>query len=495
MFNRLKNLYENIKNINKSVNDYKNESIIQSLPTVANVNRAKKLIEAKQYDKAVEVLKDAIDISDKDPLVYKYLGKISEMQKDFIQASKYYERSALLNGDDKEIWLRLGMSYLYSDVLDKAIKCFERADKINPNNTDIHTGWGMAYMKQKKYALARDKFNTASKISKYNFTAILLSAVMEIRLKEYAIADEKLSFLVKVAPNEGSLYEYSHLRLIQGNLKEAELYAKRTLDVNRFMMPAYLLLGEIYSLQNDEERTNQVFVDAVDKKLENTVLHFEWGKALIRLLDFEKAEEHFKFALGLDESNDDAKIGLALTEAYKGNFTIFEELKEKYASNVYIQEAFGLKEMLNGNYETAIEYFNKSLKTDPHQTYLYYHLACSNIHLKNNYKVREYFEKFIKENPKYVKGYVEYSKWLMEMSDFDEAKRKLTKAQNLAPNDIEILNLLFYTHYTLVKKNICEYNIKVAISIAQQAQDLGHFEYTPQKQELEEMLKELQIMS
>lgn len=495
MFNRLKNLYENIKNINKSVNDYKNESIIQSLPTVANVNRAKKLIERKQYDKAVEVLKAAIDISDKDPLVYKYLGKISEMRKDFAEASKYYEKSALINGDDKEIWLRLGMSYLYSDVLDKAIKCFERADKINPNNTDIHTGWGMAYMKQKKYALARDKFNTASKISKYNFTAILLSAVMEMRLKEYAIADEKLSFLVKVAPNEGSLYEYSHLRLIQGNLKEAELYAKRTLDVNRFMMPAYLLLGEIYSLQNDKEKTNQTFNEALEKKLENTVLHFEWGKALIRLLDFDNAQIHFNLALEFDNNNDDAKIGLALVEAYKGDFKRFEELKERNASNVYIQEAAGLQEMSKENYESAVEYFIKALKTDSHQTYLYYHLACANIQLKNNYKVKEYFEKFLKENPKYLKGYIEYSKWLIEMSDFDEAKRKLTKAQNLAHDNIEMLNLLFYVHYTLVKKNICEYNIKVAISIAQQAQDLGHFEYTPQKQELEEMLKELQIMS
>ena len=495
MFNGLKKIFDNIKNINNSVNNYKNETIIQSLPTVAYVNIAKKLIEEKKYDKALDTLISAIDISDKDPLVYKYLGKISEMQKHFSQASYYYEKSAKLNSDDKEIWLRLGMSYLYSDVLDKAIECFEKADKINPLNTDVFTGWGMAYMKQKKYAQARDKFNMASKISKYNFTAILLSAVMEMRLKEYSIADEKLTFLVKVAPNEGSLYEYSHLRLIQGNLKEAELYAQRTLEMNRFMMPAYLILGEIYSLQKDTQKTYEVFEEAINKKLENSVLHFDWGKACVRLLDFDKAEEQFKMVLDGDKDYSDAQIGLALINSYKGNFELLSKLKEKNANNVYIQEACGLEQMNKGNYKEAVEYFNKALKTDSHQSYLYYDLALANIELKNNYKVREYFEKFIRENPRYLKGYLDYAKWLIGMADFEEAKRKLTRAQNFAPENIELLNMLFYTHYTLVKKNICEYNIKVAISIAQDAQNLGEFEYTPQKQELEEMLKELQLMS
>lgn len=495
MFDKLKKIYQNIKNINKSVEDYQNESVIQSLPTVAYVNKAKKLIERKKYDEAKKILMSATDISGKDSLVYKYLGKIAEIQKNFKEASGYYERSALLNGDDREIWLRLGMSYLYSDVLENAINCFEKADKLSPNNTDVFTGWGMAYMKQKKYAQARDKFNTASKISKYNFTAILLSAVMEMRLKEYSIADEKLTFLVKVAPNEGSLYEYSHLKLIQGNLKEAELYAKRTLGVNRFMMPAYLLLGEIYSIQRDKEKTYQVFEEALAKKLENSILHFDWGKACVRLLDFEKAREQFNLALEKDNDNNDAKIGLALLDAYNNDFSALHELKEKNEQNVYIQEACGLEQMSIGNDKDALEYFTKALKTDSHQSYLHYDLALIHMKLKNNYKVRECFDKFVSENPKYIKGYVDYSKWLIEMADYEEAKRKLTKAQGLEPDNTEILNLLFYAHYTLVKKNICEYNIKVAISIAQQAIDLGNFEYTPQKQELEEMLNNLQLMS
>ena len=43
MFNGFKNIYNKIKNLNKSIDDYKDESVVQSLPTVAYVNRAKNL--------------------------------------------------------------------------------------------------------------------------------------------------------------------------------------------------------------------------------------------------------------------------------------------------------------------------------------------------------------------------------------------------------------------------------------------------------------------
>ncbi len=95
---------------------------------------------------------------------------------------------------------------------------------------------------------------------------------------------------------------------------------------------------------------------------------------------------------------------------------------------------------------------------------------------------------FISQNPKYIKGLIDYAKWLINVSDFEEAQRKLKKAQRLDSDNAEVMNLLFLTHYTLVKKNICEYNIKEAILIGNKALELGKFDYLPQKQELEDIL-------
>ena len=195
MFKGLKGIYNKIKNLNKSIDTYKDESIVQSLPTVAYVNRAKKLVEEGEYEEAKKILLSALDISKQDYLVYKYLGRIYENEQDFKNAIANYEKVIALNPNDKDIYLRYGMVSLYSENLENAIGSFEKAEKITPNNSDVYTGWGMVLMKMKKYALARDKFVLAAQFNKYNFTAILLSAVMESRIGEYASAEEKLRFL------------------------------------------------------------------------------------------------------------------------------------------------------------------------------------------------------------------------------------------------------------------------------------------------------------
>jgi len=215
-------------------------------------------------------------------------------------------------------------------------------------------------------------------------------------------------------------------------------------------------------------------------------------KTFIRLFEFEKAKEQFEISFSKDNDYLNPKIGLALVNAYDNDFTLLDTLKEKHGNNVYIQEGMGLEKVSEGRLEDSIELFKKSLRTERKQSYNYLHLARVYQKLENHDKTKEYFEKFITENSKYVKGFVEYAKWLMSISDYADAQRKLRRAEKLDNNNVEILNLLFYSSYRLVKDNICEYNIKETISIADKAQSLGHFEYENEKVELENILKDIQ---
>lgn len=492
MFNWLKSITKEVKNLNLSVSSYQKDSVIQSLPTVAYVNKAKKSLDNGDLAGAEVILKKALDISNQDPLVYRYLGKINEKQGKFLPAIEYYTKSAKINPQDKEIWLRLGMSQLNAKMIEESITSFEKANKVCPMNTDVYTGWGMALMRLKKYKLARDKFLTAIKINKYNYTAILLSAVMEVRLCDYDSAEMKLAFLTKVAPNESSTYEYANLKLLKENYKEAEMYATKSININPQMLPAYFVLGDIYSIKKDLAKTEKTFRIAISNDLENSALHYEWGKAYLRFFDYEKAQEQFEIALRMEPDFAEAKAGLALTQAYKHNFTILDGLKEKYGENTYIQEAIGLERFYNGQYEDAAEMFKKVLRTDNKQVYNYLNLAMTYSILKDKTKTREYFDKFTLHNPENLKGLLEYSKWLMSVEDYADAQRKLRKAEKLSGNNPEILNRLFYCAYKLVKDNICEYNVKEAISIAEKIQPFEQFKYKEEYNELKGILENLQ---
>lgn len=492
MFDWLKKVRKEIKDLNISVSSYQKDSVIQSLPTVAYVNKAKKSLESGNYAEAEEILKKALDISQQDPLVFRYLGKINEKQGNFSQAAEYYARSAKINPQDKEVWLRLGMSQLNSKMFEEAITSFEKANKVSPMNTDVYTGWGMALMRLKKYKHARDKFLTAVKINKYNYTAILLSAVMEVRLCDYESAEMKLAFLTKVAPNESSTYEYANLKLLKSNYKEAEMYATKSININPQMLPSYFILGEVYSLQKNLEKTEKTFRTAISNDLENSALHYEWGKAYLRFFDYEKAQEQFGISLQQEPDLIEAKTALALTHAHKQNFTLLDGLKEKYGENVYIQEGIGLERYYAGQYSNAVEMFKKALRTDNKQTYNYFNLAKAYSKLNDKVKTREFFDKFTLENPQYLKGLVEYSRWLVEICDYADAQRKLRKAEKLDGKNFDILNLMFYCAYKLVKDNVCEYNIKEAISIANRIEPRERFIYEKEYNELKGILENLQ---
>ena len=84
-----------------------------------------------------------------------------------------------------------------------------------------------------------------------------------------------------------------------------------------------------------------------------------------------------------------------------------------------------------------------------------------------------------------------YKRQLLDRNEHAEAQRKLRKALKADDSNPLLLNLLFYVSYILVKENLCEYNVKEAITIADKIININPdlFEYPEQKAELEKLLQ------
>ena len=280
MFDWIEDILNKIREMNTSIDKYKKDTVIQSLPSFAYVNRAKKLIEKNYLLEAEYILNSALSLPQEDALVYKYLGIIAEKTGRKGDAIVAYKKSAKINPNDRDIWRQLGFALVSSNQAEEAAESFENANKLSPMNTDVYTGWGMALLKLKKYNEAHEKFMGASKIDKYNFMAMLLSAIVEMKLKQYDDAEMKLKFLASVSPNESNTYEYAHLKYLTNDYESAVHYAKKALTYNPNMLPAYVLLGELYYRLNDEVNSLAAYNQAFQKELINDNLYFGWGAAL-----------------------------------------------------------------------------------------------------------------------------------------------------------------------------------------------------------------------
>lgn len=77
MFSRFKKIIEDITNLNSRIDTYKEDTVIQSLPSVAYVNRAKKAIDKGQDIKThLNFYIRLQSLPQEDALVYKYQGII-----------------------------------------------------------------------------------------------------------------------------------------------------------------------------------------------------------------------------------------------------------------------------------------------------------------------------------------------------------------------------------------------------------------------------------
>jgi len=290
LLNWLKNIRAKIRDLNTTVNTYKDETENQTLPIIAHINRAKKFMDKSLFLEARDILTEALAISDKDSLVYRYLGMCEEQLGNLKSAIEMYQKSTQINPQDKTSWHKLGMLQVSIKDYESAENSFENASKINPTNTDIQTGWGMSLLKQKKYNQALEKFTKAIQINRYNFSAMLLAAITEIRLGNYNDAEPKLIFLMKTNPTEGAAYEYANMCTLKENFDDAIKYAKKSVELNPNMLPAYMLLGDVYSLKFDYVNSTKYFTEAENRELTNAMLYTAWGNALLNLYKFEEAK-------------------------------------------------------------------------------------------------------------------------------------------------------------------------------------------------------------
>ena len=169
-----------------------------------------------------------------------------------------------------------------------------------------------------------------------------------------------------------------HIKIAQGEYEEAFMAFSKAILVSNLQAQAYKKMGEIYLLKGDTVEAEKCFKEAEAKQFKREIDE-ESVEALKEAQDMKRSDP-----TGYFDSNIFNNLGI-----------IFRRKK---------------------NYKEAIRYYEKALKVDPDNSRIYYNLGRSYLEDGQSSLAEEAFLYALSLDP-----------------DFEEAKEKLTEAQNYKP--------------------------------------------------------------
>lgn len=491
-FGYIKYIIEKIKRLDGEVNVYKKVVQNPSLPAIAYVNWAIHLAECGYITEAEEKLESSTLMAHQTPESYINLGVLRARERKFEEAKEYYIKALKLDHNSAKAYCFWGNALTEMQDFKEAEKRFADALKIDPNNTDILINWGISLVRQGKHLQARDKFQQACKFQGANLTAIYFLGLVDLELGEFEHAKEKFKMIISMVQNHfEALYYLAYIHFKAEEYEQSLSYALKSLAVFPKKIETYMLIGENYlNLKNEQE----CFKHYEEGEKECGFTYFfliSWGISLQGFERYEESIEKFKRAIEINDKNDLGYASVA-TSYFKmkdyDNATIYlQKTLELNPENYYAMDTLGQINLERGNYKEAIEYFSQVLKYSAKLTDTYGKIAKAYALEGDSQKADEFYRKLIEYQPNEVRAYLDYAQFLIEQKDYEQALKRLQKANKLDDKNLDCMNLLFSVHYILAKENGSDYNMECAITIAEKIEENypDLFLYKDEKRELE----------
>lgn len=491
----LKHIINWIKRLDVEVNDYKKISQTPSLPSIAYVNWALKLIDEGKIPEAEEKLVSSTLMAHRTPEAYINLGILKVREGKFDEAGELYIKALRLDRNSAKAHCFLGNVLTEKGKYKEAEKKFNYALKLEPNNADIYLNWGISLIRQRKFILAKEKFELASKFNKSNLTSLYFLALTDTELGDTEKAKEKFEILVEAMPDHYEAFYYlAYIYYKDKNYDESLLYALKSLAINSKKIETYMLISENYMNLNKEEDCLKHYELGENSTMINYYFLVSWGISLQHFERYEESKEKFQRAIEMQPDNELALgyLGLSFykTNDYDAALHYLNKTLEINPQNIFALDTFGQIHYDRENYKEAVKYFEAVLKNSAKAVKTYGKIADSYFLDGNIQKANEFYGKALEYQPNEIKNYVNYAKILIEQRNYDLALKKLHSAYKLDERDFDCLNLMFYTNYMLAKENFSEYNVERAMEIVRKLEKdyPDSFSFKDEKNELETRL-------
>ena len=453
------------KTISTKIQYTRYKKVKKAVPKKVNYNQIDKMIENSYFDRADNLLENAINSNSKD--IKARSLRVVSLAKQLKLDPAQEELNELLKISPKNADLHYAQGIVYykrttssnmvhinnsQKLFEDAYKEFKTAVSLNPKDARYYNAAGVAALNLDKYDEAETLFKKAVQLDSKYSTAIDNLGTIDFAKGDLAAAAKRFNQALQYnTQNTTAMYHLAQVATQKQDYGKALIYLNNALAIDGNSASTYNLMGEVYQQQGNEPAAINAYRKSIMVKPEFPMPYFNLAGVYEKRGDGEFAIEQLKTALSVNPSFNDAKLKIADISLANGkfdqaitNYSALAKVKEyhdvalKGLASAYFEKAqiVSNKALVaaNGNLFHAMDDLNKAIAANPVDLEL--HLAKLKLAKITNEPAlsQEELNEIVQAPDGDLVNLVVKGEAYLALNNYDEAKKNFDLATDSAKN-------------------------------------------------------------
>lgn len=394
--------------------------------------------EVSNLESAVKFMEQAARLS---PKHYDCLGVLYSKMGQEEKAIECYNKLISKNQANSRTWHNLAISYKRKNQIDKARECLETAIEINPQNVLSYRALADIYFISKNMEKAKEYSQLAIyKEEDDQHSWDLLAKILD-KMGKYRESIQALEKAVELNPEESRYYyTLGYLYNKVGEFENSIMYYSQAIEKNPEYVEAYINRGACYYNQkNNYGAALKDFETALSINPSHALAKVCLGNVLLTYGEIKRAQKEYKTALCLDKgeketAHQSARIRLQeikdkIKKIKTDYYCMMQQTNERDAEAL---NEIAYRMIMAGLYDKVLNVLEIGLEKDPNDSYTYATKGLYYFHQGDVDTGLEYYLKSIRLAPKDIalkqKFHYEYGRVLRINNSFEAATKELQLA-------------------------------------------------------------------